>query len=214
MTDSENGEVFDPTGDLVEKALKGDSEAITALYNMYEGQLKNAVGRHLGENLRTQLETADLIQSVWKDVLDDMDGFEYQGPDSFFRWLLKRMIHKIQSKGRYYARAKRNLKKRIHLSVDDSRVEGGPLPASPDPQPSEAAIDQERLDRLASILDTFPTLQREVLMLRMREEMEYEAISRIIGKSPESTRKIFGRSLEKLLELMKEDRPGQESAGR
>jgi RNA polymerase sigma factor (sigma-70 family) len=156
------------------------------------------------------MDTVDLIQSVWKDVLADIDEFEYQGPDSFFRWLLARLIRKIQSKARYYARGKRDLKRLKGLPSGDTSNHGIALPASEAIPPSDAAIDRERLETLARILDTYPPLQREVLILRMRDEMEYEAIGRLIGKSADSTRKLFARSLEKLIEQMRKEAPDRE----
>ena len=195
----------DDTADLVDRAIKGDQEAVSALYHLYERQLRSAVNDRLGTRLRGQMDTVDLIQSVWKDVLADIDDFEYQGPDSFFRWLLTRLVRKIQTKARYYARGKRDLKKLKRIPSGDTSDHGITMPSSPGLSPSDAAIDRERLDKLTHILDTFPPVQKEVLILRMRDEKEYEEIGRMIGKSADSTRKLFGRCLEKLIDLMRRE---------
>ena len=70
------------------------------------------------------------------------------------------------------------------------------------------AIQQElkRLDDLKNILDTFPELQRRVLIFRLRDELDYEEIGGRIDKSTEATRMLYGRSLKKLIELMLEER--------
>jgi RNA polymerase sigma-70 factor (ECF subfamily) len=201
----------DDTENLVERAVHGDQEAISALYHLYERQLRSAVNDKLGTKLRGQMDTVDLIQSVWKDVLADIDDFEYQGPESFFRWLLTRLIRKIQTKARYFTRGKRDLKKLKRIPTADSSDHGISMPPSRDFSPSEAAIDRERLEKLSAILDTFPPIQREVLILRMRDEKEYEEIGRLIGKSADSTRKLFGRSLEKLIDLMRREAPDQDT---
>jgi RNA polymerase sigma factor (sigma-70 family) len=195
------------TEELVNQALRGDKDAIAALYQLYEDKLMSEVRDKLGPKLRSQLDSVDLLQSVWKDALDDMRGFEYQGPESFFRWLVTCLVHKIQTKGRYFAADKRNPRKVNRIRNEDSQSDAGVLlPPSSDPTPSELAIDKERLDDLRKILDTFPELQRRVLIYRLRDELDYEEIGKRIDKSTEATRMLYGRSLKKLIDLMLDDR--------
>lgn len=189
------------TTDLVGRAKRGDPDAISDLYRLYEGRLKGAVKRKLGDKLRGRMETMDLVQSVWKDVLSDMQGFQYQGPDSFFRWLLTRIIRKIQDKGRYFAAGKRDQEKEKRFRVGE-RTGDAPEPPAADPSPSQVAITDEDLNRLMSLLDQLPDNQRQALVLRMKDQMEFDDIGKIMGRSPDAARKLYTRAMKRIGELM------------
>jgi RNA polymerase sigma factor (sigma-70 family) len=201
-----NKDLAQETEELVSRALRGDRKAMAALYHLYEKKLMAEVHRKLGHKLREQVDSVDLIQSVWKDVLSDLAEFKYQGPESFFHWLVTRLVHKIQSKGRYYKAEKRNPGTIKPILEEDATSFETVQPVSSDPTPSEVAIDKERLEELKHILDGFPELQRRVLILRLRDELEYEEIGKIIKKSAEATRMLCGRSLKKLIDLMLQDK--------
>ncbi len=207
--EDEQYDVRDRTGELVERALGGDPEAITNLYDLYRGRMIAVVHHQLGHTLHGLMESADLVQSVWTDVLKDMEQFEYRGPDSFFRWLHTCLIHKIQAKGRYHKAGKRDAKKARPIREEGSRREGADPPTSPDPTPSEAAIVQEEQSKLMALLDRFPSEQRRVLILRMKDELSYGEISERIGKSISAVKKIYSRGLDRLFELLPGAGPSQ-----
>lgn len=185
---------------LVINASRGDADAINTLYRLYERRLRAAVKRKLGDKLKAKMEPTDLVQSVWKDCLSDMEGFKYRGDDSFFQWLLLRIIRKIQDKGRYFAAHKRDLdKERVFFA--DTRSRGMPPPAASDPTPSQVAMADEDLNQLMHLLDQLPDPQRQALVLRLRDNLEFEAIARIMDKTPGAVRKLYGRALKRIHEL-------------
>ena len=88
------------------------------------------------------------------------------------------------------------------ISTDFVYSSEEPLPKAAHPTPSQAAISKERLELLTEVLETFPDVQRQVLVMRLRDELGYEEIGRLIGKSTEATRVLYGRSLKKLIDVM------------
>ena len=202
MTGNEDRE--HDAGELVLQAMDGDPDAVEALYRLYEHRMIGIVHRKLGNTLHGLMESVDLVQSAWKDALDHLDDFEYQGPDSFFLWLRSCLMNKIHSKRRYFTAAKRDPKKELPIQRDEILSAGIPHGDS-DPTPSQIVMREEETDRLMRILERFPELQRRVLILRMRDELSYEEIGRRIGKSAEAAGKIYNRSLKRLLEQLPED---------
>ena len=186
---------------MIARAQQGDSDAIARLYHLYEQRLAGEVYDKLGGALKSQMESRDLTQSVWKDVISDINQFEYRGPESFYRWLVQLSIHKIQTKGRYFAAGKRDLKKVKPIQQDDFSTDGERAPASTDPSPSEAAISRESLEKFKSLLDQFNEEQRRILIHRMRDGLDYGKIAEIMGKSTDATKKMYSRSLQKLVDL-------------
>ena len=186
----------DEIGALVEQALGGDQEAVAGLYRLYEKRMINAVHFRLGHTLHSLMESVDLVQSVWKDALCNLDRFEYRGPDSFYRWMHSCLINKINMKRRYHGASKRDVKKGGELHEGQ---------ATPDPKPSAVVMGNEDHDRLVEIMKGVSDMQRKVLLLRMRDEMDYPAIAGAVGKSVDATKKIYQRGLKKLIDQLPQE---------
>ncbi|MFH2003011.1 MAG: hypothetical protein ABIK28_25315, partial [Planctomycetota bacterium] len=148
---------------LVRRAQAGDHEAILALYILYEDQIIAEIRQKMGLRLRSQMESMDLMQSFWGDVLGDLRDFEYQGPDSFTRWLNTCLRNKIRDKVRYYKAGKRNLGEVRPLLKGTTRSVEEHFPCAMDPTPSREAITREEVQRLLLLVGELPELQREVI---------------------------------------------------
>ena len=186
--------------DLIERAGKGDQEAIGILYQLYQKRLVGVAHARLGHTLHSLTESIDLVQSVWKDLLDDLGDFEYRGPDSFYSWLRTCLVRKIDTKRRHFGAAKRDSKKLQHLES-----EAGIPGSNRESTPGDAAIESEEARLLMNLLDRFPEPQRETLILRMRDDLGYAEIGRRIGRSDAAAKKLYQRGIERLIEMLPAD---------
>jgi len=205
------GKANDRIEQLVARAREGDLRAFDTLFRMYETALRATVDKRLGPRLRSKMESVDLVQSVWKDVLRDMKDFNYQGPDSFFNWLAFRIVRKINDKGRYFATGKRNPEKERRIFSAASRLDSAMPLAANDPSPSEAAMADEDLDRLMRLLGGLPDLQRQALVLRLRDNLSCREIGKIMGRSAGAVQKLCNRALKKIDETKGKDQDSTES---
>lgn len=186
---------------LLNRARKGSADAFEDLYRLYSDRLAGAVRKSLGSRLRARMDKEDLVQSVWKDVLPDLDGFEYRGQDSFFRWLCARIIRKIQDKGRYYGREKRDAARETPIDVGGSQSGAGRVLPASDPTPSQAAMRRENVERLMQLLDHLPDNQRQTLVFRLRDSKTFEEIAGELGRSAGAVRQLYYRALRRIGEL-------------
>jgi len=205
MDHEDRNKLYEETRILVSQAKGGDSEAISVLYRLYERRLKGAAKKKLGNQLRAKMETVDLVQSVWKDCLSDMKDFEYRGPESFFHWLLTKVLRKVQDKARFFAANKRDYAKEKQLMTKDAMCKGADSPLSSDPTPSQAAIVDEELDHLMGLLDNLTDAQRQTVVLRLRDKMSFVEIGKVIGKSADSVRKIYVRALSRIDKIVTDE---------
>ncbi len=200
--DAHEQELERRTEELVARAIEGDREAISALYQIYEAGMIATAHQGRGRTLHRLMESVDLVQSTWTDILDDLVRFRPRGPGSFEAWLQTCLRNKIRSKGRYHGAARRDAHQLRSLEGDTPEEEvPPPLPAS-DPTPSRIVIGREEVDRLMHVLRDFPEEQRTVLILRMRDGETYASIAERIGRSIEATKKLHGRGLRKLAEAL------------
>jgi RNA polymerase sigma-70 factor, ECF subfamily len=193
----------DRTLNMVARARDGDQEAVNDLYRLYAERLRGAVNRNLGGRLRAKMESDDLIQSVWKDVLSDMKDFDYRGSDSFFKWLSFRILRKIADKGRFFAAGRRDMKR--ETPGDGDSPGQAAARSTGDPSPSQAAVAGEELNRLMRLLGHLPDPQRQALVLRTRDNMRFEEIAKVMGRSAGAVRQLHNRALIKVNELMRKE---------
>lgn len=186
--------------ELIGRAGEGDQEAIGALYELYQKRMISVAHARLGHTLHSLTESVDLVQSVWTDLLEEIDEFEYRGPDSFYAWLRTCLLRKIDSKRRHHGALKRDSKKVQNLEREEHLTSH-----TTDPTPSQLAMGGEEQAILMGLLERFPEAQREVLVLRLRDDLTYAAIGEKLGRSTESVKKTYRRGIERLIELLPAD---------
>ena len=95
---------------LVGQLSSGDAGAVPSLLGRYFAELTEYVRRHTGQALAGRETPADMVQSVCREVLEDVagGGFAYRGEAQFRQWLFQAALHKIQAKGRYHAAQRRD----------------------------------------------------------------------------------------------------------
>jgi RNA polymerase sigma-70 factor (ECF subfamily) len=183
---------------LAQSASRGDRAALTALLQRFLPELRAFIRLRTGPRLLAQETPDDLVQSVCREVLADLSGFDYRSEQAFKSWLFLSALHKVQDKARYYAAEKR----------DPGRVWGGDV----DPQmlsgyvslvsPSRVAIGREDVARLEQVFDQLSDEYREVITLHRVLGLDHEQIAARMQKSPGSTRVLLHRAIARLGRLL------------
>ncbi len=83
---------------------------------------------------------------------------------------------------------------------------------SPDPSPREAAADQEVSQKIKECIQGLPFLQKEALVLREYQKMDYQDISKILNKPLSTVKNLIHRARmnlkDKLISSLEEVRGG------
>jgi RNA polymerase sigma-70 factor (ECF subfamily) len=143
----------------IERMNNGESDAVEPVLMAMEPYLRIAVRRRLDGRLRSKVDSADIVQSVFVNVIT---GFRNGGWRFAGRPQLRAFLRRIAS---------RRIADRYHQQrgmIDreqplDEAAEAG-LPRAGGPRPSQVAEGREFLDRA---LRTCTPAQREVVRLRM-----------------------------------------------
>ncbi|MBD3335680.1 MAG: sigma-70 family RNA polymerase sigma factor [Candidatus Eisenbacteria bacterium] len=175
---------------LVRRIQDGDADAWDSLYLRYRDRLLLSIRCRLGPHLRSRLESEDILHSVFKDVLNDLDRFEPRGPSSLNHYLHTCVLNKIRTKADYYTAQKRA----GEVPLSDSLCARIPNPSAVSPRYSDAS----RFERLEWALNRLPESMREVVILRRVEELSNQETAQLLGKTPEATSKMYNRTLAKL----------------
>jgi RNA polymerase sigma-70 factor (ECF subfamily) len=161
---------------------RGDADAFDPLYARHRVRLY----RYLMRQLRDPSMADELFQDVWQRVIAARGGWT---PDaSFATWLYRIAHNRIADHWR-------------------ARQYRPPAPADgdertariPDPDTPERTLSQfEQRRQLQVALDALPPEQREVLLLRLEQELTLEEIGAITGVGRETVKSRLRYAMDKL----------------
>ena len=160
----------------------GDAAAFEQLYARHRGKLY----RYLQRQLRDNAVADELFQDVWQRVIASRSGWK---PDAgFATWLYTIAHHRLGDPWR-------SLKHRPSAPADaDERMA---RVADPD-TPERVLSEFERRRQLQLALDDLPEEQREVLLLRLEQELTLEEIGDITGVGRETVKSRLRYAMDKL----------------
>jgi RNA polymerase sigma-70 factor (ECF subfamily) len=176
--------------ELVHRIQAGDDSAWEALYARHRDRLLFAIRCRLGPALRARLQSEDILQSVMKDAIHGLEGFQPEQQHALAHYLHVCALNKIRGKADHYAAQKR----RGEVPLSPSVADGLPDPAPP----GLCYHDSDRYERLEKALAALPENLREVVLLRRIENLSNVAAAEVLGKTPEATSKLFARAMARL----------------
>lgn len=179
MTESPND------NELVQQFVSGSEAAFNKLAVKYQQKIYWHARRMTGNHL----DADEIVQEVLIVMYNKLKTFQFKS--SLYTW-----IYRITST-RSINHLRRTKVKRL-FSFDDSNAEG----IKDGSDLIKNIEDKERLDKLNKILLKLPPKQREIFILRNFEELSYEEISEITGKSTGGLKANYFHAVNKIMELM------------
>lgn len=160
----------------------GDTNAFEQLYSRHRGRLY----RYLLRQVRDPALADEFFQDIWQRVITAREGWKPEA--AFTTWLFRIAHNRLTDHWRA-------LKHRPPAPADgDERAARVPDPDTPERNLSE--FEQRR--RLQLALDELPEDQREVLQLRLEQELSLEEIGQITGVGRETVKSRLRYAMDKL----------------
>jgi RNA polymerase sigma-70 factor (subfamily 1) len=196
--------IDDKTRHLVALAQDGDESALNQLCKVYGARVLWIIRLRMGAELRTKLESMDLVQDVLMSALKDLGNFTYKTEGDFLRWLSKIAENRLRNQLQRLHANKRDIRKEIRLNgyrptVEDSFVAA--LEAVDTTTPSAIISKREELDKLTKAIGALKPEFRQVVIWTKIEGLSYKEIGKQLGKSSEAVRKLVSRALEELVSI-------------
>lgn len=188
--------------ELLERAAGGDEQAREALLARHLAELTAFVRLRLGPALRARETSSDIAQSVCREVLEDLGGFEYRGAHGFRNWLLLRADRKIRDRGRFWTRLKRSAHRELPLVAQEDEEQRVFEQLRTLFTPSRDAVAREELQRLERAFRELPDDYRRVIVLSRVLGLSHEEVARELDRTPIATRTLLSRALARLAAAM------------
>ena len=162
--------------------VAGDASAFDQLYAHHRGRLF----RFLLRQVREQALAEELFQDVWQKVIAARAGWKPEAP--FGVWLYRIAHNRLAD----HWRAQQH---RPPAPVD-ADLRTARIPDHDTPERTLSDFEQRR--RLQLALDALPEEQREVLLLRLEQELTLEQIGAITGVGRETVKSRLRYAMDKL----------------
>ncbi|MBL8729258.1 MAG: sigma-70 family RNA polymerase sigma factor [Planctomycetes bacterium] len=187
-----------PTAELVAAAAQQDRAAVEQLLVRHLPGLEAFVRLRMGPALRGLATAPDLVQSVCRDVLGDLDGFEFRGEAPFRAWLYVCAENKLREKHRFHHRDKRDVAAAVPLP-DASTF----LPAYRTLcTPSRDVEMRETIRRIEAAFDQLPDDYREAVTLHKLCGLSHREIAERMQRSEGAVRNLVYRGISRLALLV------------
>ena len=167
---------------VLHKLASGDADAVEQVFRAYEPLLRNVVRRQLGPRLRAKFDSADVVQSVWADLLSGFHSgaWSFDSAAQLQAFLLKATRNRLIDRVR---REQAALRHERHLTA--AAVDAVPLGGQPE---AGAGLEAEELwERMLALC---PPQHRELLHLK-RQGVPLADIAERTGLHPSSVRRVL-----------------------
>lgn len=171
---------------LVSRAITRDREAFGALYDRHVVR----VYRHIYYMVGNAAEAEDLAAQAFLQAWEAIERYEIRGAP-FVSWLL-RIAHNL---GVSYLRSRREGAQLPETLVDHGSQRN----------PEEAVQQQMEGERVREAILGLRDEQRQVIILRFVEDLDYREVAEIVGKSVAAVRVIQHRALNALRKQMQRE---------
>ena len=179
---------------LVERASRGDGEAIDELLARHLPQLLGFVRRRAGE-LAAKESSSDVVQSVCR------------GEEAFRSWLFEAAVFKLRNRRRYWRAERRDVARERRILGADGETAPLDAVARTSRTPSREAVAHEDRARLAALLEQLPERYRVAVELARIRGLGHAEIAERLGISEAASRQLLTRALARLATLGARDDP-------
>ena len=186
------------TQHLIVLAKDGDESALEQLCRVYSERVRWIVRLRMGVELRSKLESMDLVQDVFVSALKDLGNFTYKNEGDFVRWLARITENRLRDNLDKLHADKRDIRKEVRLNTHRPTIEDSfaaalePIDAT---TPSVIISKREEFDKLAKAIDALKPEYREVIVLTKVEGLSYREIGDKLGRSADAARMLFSRAM-------------------
>ncbi len=198
--------IHSEAGDLafdvwVAAAQGGDADALGRLLEAFRPYLLAVANQSMPETLKGKFGGSDLVQETLFKAHNEFHGLQLDGSADLQAWLRTILRNNLADwVRRYCAASKRAISREhsLHRKIGPALAEI----ASKDPTPSTRVIRREQIAAVDEAVERLPADEREVVLLRHREGLQFDEIGRRMSRSSEAVRKLWARAILRLQRML------------
>lgn len=191
---------------LTERAVQGDSNALSELLLQHHDRLLAYVRYRIPSERRSLIGAEDVVQETYMEVFRTIDRFQPGSAEAFYRWLAAIARQRLLDQVKALKRKKRE--------GDRMRIKGPPpgiastvaslmqVVAVDSHTPSRSAARRETAKPLSVALAGLKPEYRQALVLRYHEGLPVAEVARRMDRSDRAVHMLCYRGLARLREAL------------
>ena len=148
-----------------------------------------------GRAVSAHESAADIAQSVCREVLQDMSGFEYRSDEAFRGWLFVQASRKILDRNRFLHRERRDVAREQPPAPSEDEAKTLLTCYASLRTPSRYASAREELKRIEAVVQDLPEAQRDAVTMSRLMGLSYGDIAQAMGTTESAVRGLVARGL-------------------
>ncbi|MBL8746970.1 MAG: sigma-70 family RNA polymerase sigma factor [Phycisphaerae bacterium] len=190
--------------DLVARAVRGDTEALTELLEQEGPIVRQRLEAKIGTTWRSSFDADDVMQVSYMEAFMQVSRFSPAGPGAFRAWLTQIAENNMRDAIKSLERAKRpDPRKRVHGPPgEQSFVALVELLGVTNSTPSQHAARGEFRGAIDEALSKMPPDYSRVITLYDLEGRSAQEVAAIMGRSNGAVFMLRARAHDKLRELL------------
>ncbi len=172
-----------------------DPQDLDALFARNLPPLVAFIRSRAGRAVAARESAADIAQSVCREVLQDMQGFEYRSDEAFRGWLFVQASRKILDRHRFWNRDRRDIGRELPPAPSEEEAKTLLTCYATLGTPSRCASAREELARIEAVVQDLPEAQRDAVTMSRLMRMNYVDIAEAMGTSESAVRGLVARGL-------------------
>ncbi len=188
---------------LVKQACGGDSAAMDVLLRQNLPGLRAYLRLQSDRKLRARESVSDLVQSVCRELLQDLPSAQVETEQAFRCWLYTSAHRKILVRRKYWVAEKRDVSRSVPADGADAEREQSLLESyAVLASPSRHAAANEEIARIENAFEQLPDEYREVISLARFVGLSHAEIAARMGRTEEAVRQLLTRARARLARLL------------
>lgn len=171
--------------ELIKNFVNGDESSFNKLVNRYQKKIYWHARKMTGNHL----DAEEVVQEVLLVIYNKLKDFKFES--NLYTW-----IYRITATRSINFINKRKIKNLIFFDEEEGRTFKSNVDIVRDLE------NKEKLEKLDRLLQKLPVKQREVFIMRSFENLSYEEMSEITGKSVGGLKANYFHALNKINNLM------------
>lgn len=196
--------------ELINAVAEKGEDGLAEFFMQNRGRLHRMISMRIDQRLAQRVDASDVLQEGFVDAAKRLNEFIEKPPMPLFVWLRFLIGQKLAAVHRWHFNAQKRDPRKEDTAASqrmpsaDSQVIAREFSASMT-SPSQAVVRAEMSEKLARVLDTLESIDREILVMRHFEELSNNEAAAELGITKGTASKRYVRALAKLNKAMAAD---------
>lgn len=183
-------------------ARRGEARAVDSLFARNLPPLVAFIRARAGKAIAARESAVDIAQSVFREVLQDVDRIELKGEAAFRNWLFMQATRKVLDRAKFHGRDCRDVGREVAMPEAGPAADALLACYASIATPSQHAAAKEELARFEAAVQQLPENQRDAVTMSRLMGLGYEQIAEQLGVTESAVRGLVARGLAAMSTLL------------